>query len=199
MKQFTMAKTAAEIVEVGRCLLVSGLVAGHDGNISVRLGENEILITAAGSAKGNLDPAELLLVDMQGQMAPNVAAPGLRPTSELAMHLAVYRQNPEVRAVVHAHSPFATAFAAAGHTLQGSCLPEVTECLGEIPLLPFAKPGTEQLGQAVGEAAREYRGALLEAHGSVAWGANLREAYYRIEELELACKIEWLATYIKNK
>ena len=197
MKEFTMAGAAAEIAEVGRCLLTSGLIAGHDGNISVRLGENEILITAAGSAKGNLQPEELLLVDMQGQMAPNMAAPGLKPTSELSMHLAVYRQNPEVRAVVHSHSPFATAFAAAGRTLRDSCLPEVTECLGEIPLLPFAKPGTEQLGLAVGEAARQYRGALLEAHGSVAWGADLREAYYRIEELELACKIEWLAKYLK--
>ena len=86
------------------------------------------------------------------------------------MHLQIYQNNPEVQAVVHAHSPFATAFAAAGRTLQGSCLPEVTECLGEIPLLPFAEPGTEQLGLAVGQAARQYRGALLAAHGSVAWG-----------------------------
>ena len=199
MKQFTMAKTAAEIVEVGRSLLAGGLIAGHDGNISVRLNENEILITAAGSAKGNLSMAELLLVDMQGKMAPNVGAPGLKPTSELAMHLAVYQNNPEVRAVVHAHSPYATAFAVAGRTLQGSCLPEVTECLGEIPLLPFAKPGTPELGLAVGEAAKERRGALLESHGSVAWGVNLRQAYYRLEELELACKIEWLASFLPKK
>lgn len=197
MKQFTMARAAAEIVEVGRRLLSEGLIAGHDGNISVRLSENEILVTPAGRSKGDLTPDELLLVDMRGQMLPNVAAPGEKPTSELPMHLAVYQSNPEIRAVVHAHSPFATAFAVAGHTLQGSCLPEVTECLGEVPLLPFAKPGTQELGSAVGEAARQRRAALLAAHGSVAWGSDLRQAYYRLEELELACKIEWLATYIK--
>lgn len=196
MKQFTLSAAAAEIVEVGRRLLLSGMIAGHDGNISVRLNEKEILVTPAGRSKGDLTVAELLLVDMQGRPLPNAAAPGLKPTSELPMHLQVYQNNPEVQAVVHAHSPFATAFAAAGRTLQGSCLPEVTECLGEIPLLPFAEPGTEQLGLAVGSAARQYRGALLEAHGSVAWGVNLRQAYYRLEELELACKIEWLAGFL---
>ena len=177
MKQFTLTAAAAEIVEVGRRLLLNGMIAGHDGNISIRLNENEILVTPAGRSKGELTAADLLLVDMQGHMLPNVAAPGLKPTSELPMHLQIYQHNPEIQAVVHAHSPFATAFAAAGRTLQDSCLPEVTECLGEIPLLPFAKPGTEQLG-------------------SVAWGVNLRQAFYRMEELELACKIEFLASFL---
>ncbi len=199
MQQFTMAGAAADIVEVGQRLLLGGLIAGHDGNISVRLNEKEILVTPAGRSKGDLQPSELLLVDLEGRMAPNVAAAGLKPTSELPMHLAVYRQNPQVRAVVHAHSPFATAFAAAGRTLQGSSLPEVTECLGHVPLLPFAEPGTQQLADAVGEAAKERRAALLEAHGSVAWGADLRQAYYRIEELELACKIEFLASFLSKK
>lgn len=196
MQQFSMAGAAAEIMEVGRRLLLGGLIAGHDGNISVRLNEQEILVTPAGRSKGDLQPAELLLVDMEGRMAPNAAAVGLKPTSELPMHLAIYQQNPQVRAVVHAHSPFATAFAAAGRTLQGSALPEVTECLGNVPLLPFAKPGTQELAAAVGEAAKLRRAALLAAHGSVAWGADLRQAYYRIEELELACKIEFLASFL---
>ncbi len=113
------------------------------------------------------------------------------------MHLRVYQADPAARAVLHAHSPYATAFALAGRTLQ-SRLPEVTECLGEIPLLPFAEPGTQQLADGVGQAvAQGARGALLAEHGCVVWGDSLSQALYRLEEMELACKIEWLASFLK--
>ncbi len=194
MKQFSLAQTAAELVQTGGRMLAAGLVAGHDGNISVRLNEQEILVTPAGKSKGELGPADLLLVDLQGRVLSH--GPG-RPTSELPMHLRVYQADPAARAVLHAHSPYATAFALAGRTLQ-SRLPEVTECLGDIPLLPFAEPGTQQLADGVGQAvAQGARGALLAEHGCVVWGDSLSQALYRLEEMELACKIEWLASFLK--
>lgn len=192
-KQISYEAAAAEVVSVGQRLLAAGLVAGNDGNISVRLSENEVLLTPTGVSKGELAQDSLVVVDMQG----NVLSGRLKPTSEWAMHLQVYWQNPAVRAVVHAHAPHATAFALAGKTLSGCRLAEVTECLGEIPLLPFAPPGSLKLAEQVGMAAQDYYGALLEAHGPVCWGGDLRQALYRMEELELACKIVLLAGLLK--
>ena len=192
-KQISYEAAATEVIAVGQRLLAAGLVAGNDGNISVRLSENEVLLTPTGVSKGELTADSLVVVDMQG----SVLSGRLKPTSEWAMHLQVYGQNPTVRAVIHAHAPHATAFALAGKTLSGCRLAEVTECLGEIPLLPFAPPGSLKLAEQVGMAAKDYYGALLEAHGPVCWGENLRQALYRMEELELACKIVLLAGLLK--
>lgn len=185
-------QAAAEIVEVGRRLLAAGLVAGNDGNISVRLSEDEVLVTPTGVSKGELTAERLVLVNLQGEVLEG----WLRPTSELGVHLQVYRNNLAARAVIHAHAPHATAFALAGRTLAGCRLAEVTECLGEIPLVPYAPPGSAALALGVGEKAADYRGVLMEAHGPVTWGENLRQALYRMEELELACKIAWLAIFL---
>ncbi|MBQ3199790.1 MAG: class II aldolase/adducin family protein [Firmicutes bacterium] len=192
-RQISYEAAAAEVVAVGQRLLAAGLVAGNDGNISVRLSEDEVLLTPTGVSKGELAQDTLVVVDMQG----NVLSGRLKPTSEWAMHLQVYRQNPAAGAVIHAHAPHATAFALAGKTLSGCRLAEVTECLGEIPLLPFALPGSLKLAEQVGRAAADFHGALLEAHGPVCWGDNLRQALYRMEELELACKIVLLAGLLK--
>lgn len=180
---------AAEICEVGRRLLAAGLVAGNDGNISVRISDKEVLLTPAGISKGELTPADLVLVDMRGAVLEGTR----RPTSEMALHLAVYQAAPGVGAVIHAHAPYATAFALAGRTLIGSRLAEVTECLGEIPLVRFAPPGTAELASGAAEKAAAHNGVLLEAHGPVVWGDTLRRALYRMEELELACKITAIA------
>lgn len=193
MKPITYERAAADIVAAGARLYQAGLVAGNDGNLSVRLNENEVLLTPTGVSKGELAPDMLALVDMQG----NVLAGRLKPTSEWALHLAVYQHDPEVRAVIHAHAPYAAAFALAGRTLDGCKLAEVTECLGKIPLLPYAPPGSAELAEQVGLAAAGCRGALMAAHGPVCWGGDMQQALYRLEELELACKIVWLAEQMK--
>ncbi len=193
MKPITYERAAADIVAAGARLYQAGLVAGNDGNLSVRLNENEVLLTPTGVSKGELAPDMLALVDMRG----NVLAGRMRPTSEWALHLAVYQHDPAVRAVIHAHAPYAAAFALAGRDLSGCKLAEVTECLGEIPLLPYAPPGSRELAEQVGRAAASCRGALMAAHGPVCWGADIRQALYRLEELELACKIVWLAEQMK--
>ncbi len=191
--RMTFDAAAAGICEVGRRLLAAGLVAGNDGNISVRLSADEVLLTPTGVSKGELIPADLVLVDMRGQVLEGRC----RPTSEWALHLAVYQAAPEIGAVIHAHAPYATAFALAGRTLRGSRLAEVTECLGEIPLAGFAPPGSRELAEGAAEAAAAHNGVLLEAHGPVTWGETLRQALYRMEELELACKITAIAGGLK--
>ncbi|HIU11024.1 MAG TPA: class II aldolase/adducin family protein [Candidatus Avidehalobacter gallistercoris] len=193
MKPITYERAAADIVTAGARLYQTGLVAGNDGNLSVRLNENEVLLTPTGVSKGELLPDMLVLVDMQG----DVLSGRLRPTSEWALHLMVYQHDPEMRAVIHAHAPYAAAFALAGRGLSGCKLAEVTECLGEIPLLPYAPPGSIELARQVGQAAADSRGALMAAHGPVCWGADMRQALYRLEELELACRIVWLAEQMK--
>ena len=189
----TFDTAAAAICEVGRRLLAAGLVAGNDGNISVRISADEVLITPTGLSKGELCPADLVLVDMQGQVLEGT----LRPTSELALHLAVYQAAPHIGAIIHAHAPYATAFALAGRTLAGSRLAEVTECLGDIPLAEFAPPGSRALAEGAAEAASRHNGVLLAAHGPVTWGDTLRQALYRMEELELACKITAIAASLR--
>lgn len=192
MRRLSYEAAAEEICAVGRRLLAAGMVAGNDGNISVRFSANEVLLTPTGVSKGELEPDRLALVNLQGELLS-----GAQPSSELPLHLRVYQANPELNAVIHAHSPFAAAFALAGRTLTGCRLAEVTECLGEIPLLPYAQPGSQELAEGVGRAAQSFRGALMAEHGPVTWGENLRQALYRLEELELACKISWLAAQLK--
>lgn len=195
MEDCELAVVAAEVCEVGRRLYTAGLVAGNDGNISVRLADGNILITPTGASKGELVPEKLVIVDGQGQVLAGV----LRPTSEMAMHLAIYRAVAEVRAIIHAHAPYATAFALAGRTLSGSRLAEVSECLGEIPLAEFASPGSQALADGAARLAVGHNGVLLEAHGPVCWGVDLRQALYRMEELELACKITAIAEGLAKK
>ena len=189
MRRINFEKAAEEIVAAGQRLYSGGLVAGNDGNLSIRISENEVLLTPTGLSKGELAADKLVLVNMRGEQT----AGSLLPTSEMFMHLAVYANNPGLRAVVHAHAPHATAFALAGRTLAGCRLAEVTECLGKIPLLPFAPPGSRELAEQAGRAAVEYNGALLAEHGPVFWGEDMRRAMYRLEEMELACKIVLLA------
>lgn len=197
MQRIGFAEAAAMIIECGRRVYASGLVAGNDGNISVRLDENRVLMTPTGQSKGELTGEDLVVLDMQGQVLQGRR----KPTSEWELHLQVYANDGRQRGVLHAHSPFAAAFAAAGEALPADCrLAEVTECLGEIPLLPYAAPGSRELASGVGRAAaaQKYNGALLESHGPVLWGESLTQALYRLEELELACKIEWLSRCLKR-
>lgn len=179
-----LAQAAAEIVSVGQRLYAGGMAAGNSGNISVRLGDNAVLMTPTGVCKGDLTADMLVVLDMAGKVLWGTR----RPTSEAGMHLAVYRQTPAVGAVIHAHTPFAVAFALAGKTPGEYRLAEITERLGAIPLLPYAPPGSPALAEQTGAAAAKYGGALLAEHGPVIWDKNLREALYGIEELEAACK-----------
>lgn len=174
-----------EIVDVCRRLYARGLISGGEGNVSARLAKGRILVTPAGVAKCDLRPSDLVVIDERGKPA----SARVRPSTELSMHLHIYAERPDVRAVVHAHPPIATAFAVAGETFDAPVLPEVIVALGPIALVPYATPGTEQLGAACQSAVRGHDVLLLANHGATTVGTTLTVAYGRMESLEHSARI----------
>ena len=183
------AQSRADIVEVGRRLWVQGYVASNDGNISVRLSADHILTTPTRVSKGFMTPDMCVVTDMAG-----VKVRGARDaSSELKMHLEVYRQRPDVGAVVHAHPATATGFAVAGVPLNRAVLAEVITTLGGIPIADYATPSTAELPAAIREYIKSHDGLLLANHGALAVAPDLFAAYYRMETIEHFAKISLVA------
>jgi L-fuculose-phosphate aldolase len=175
-----------EIVAVCRRLDARGLVAGMDGNVSARLDATTLLVTPSGLTKGRLAPGDLVAVDLDGQPRSGARR---RPSSELRMHLRVYRVRPDVQAVVHAHPPTATGFAVAGEDLVAPVLPEIILQAGAVPLVPYETPGTEALADRLEPYLAEHDVLLLANHGATAVGPSLEVALQRMESLEHAARI----------
>ena len=169
------------------CLLLyqRGYVVSNDGNVSVRIGEDQVLITPSGVSKGRLTPDMLVVCDLEGR----VLAGRLHPSSESAMHLLVYRERPDVGAVVHAHPPAATAFSICRRPLAQHYLTETISGLGEVPVAPFALPSTSQVPDSLRPYVAGCNGALLANHGAIAWGRDLWHAFDRMEQVEQTAKI----------
>lgn len=175
-----------EIVRCCRRLWEAGLIAGADGNVSVRIRPDRILVTPRGMLKSDLSPSDLVEVDTAGRARRGTRA----PTTELDLHLAIYGADPEVGAVVHAHPPFVTAHAVAGRSLECDALPELLVLMGrQVPLVPFEVPGTPAVGRSVAPLVLGHRAALLANHGAVTWGPDLRLAQIRMESLEHSAHI----------
>lgn len=171
-----------------RQLAAQGLIAGRDGNLSVRLEPTRVLVTPSGLLKSQIAATDMVEVDLATGQSRRGAR---KPTSELDLHLRILRHRPDVRAVVHAHPPAATAFAVAGQEIPGNLLPELIFVVGPVPLVPFGMPGTPELGdRIVPYIANPRRHALLLAnHGAVTMGRTLDEAWIRMESLEHAARI----------
>lgn len=180
-----------DIVEVGRRLWTRGFVASNDGNISVRIGDDRVLMTPTAVSKGFMSADMMVITDMDGTLVSG--APGRRPSSEILMHLVAYRQRPDVRAVVHAHPPLATGFAVAGIPLDRAVLAEVVTTLGSIPIADYATPSTQELPDAVAPYVTAHDGLLLANHGALALGADLFAAYYKMETIEHFARISLVA------
>jgi L-fuculose-phosphate aldolase len=178
----------AEIVEVGRRLYDRGLVTATEGNISVSF-QGGLLVTAAGVSKGFLTPDMVLRTDADGRRIEG----SLAVSSEIPMHVAIYRRRPDVRAVVHAHPPWATAFAVARVPLDQPILAESVLLLGPVPLVPYEPPSTPELAAVVGEAFARANAVLLANHGAVAVGETLSRAHQRMETLEHLARVTLLA------
>ncbi len=189
--QFQLRK---DIVEIGRRVYQRGYVAANDGNISVRVDENRILITPTGVSKGFMTPEEIVLCDMAGK--PLTRGPG--PSSEIFMHLKVYEMRPEIHAIVHAHPVYATAFGVAGIPLTQALLPEVIITLGGIPLAEYGTPGTEELYRPLIKYLDTYDAFLLQNHGALAIGKDLLSAYFRMETLEHCAQITLVSKQLGN-
>ena len=181
----------AGIVEVGRRLWARGFVASNDGNISVRLGPDRLLVTPASVSKGFMTAEMMVVTDLQGRLISG--APGRKPSSEILMHLEAYRLRPDVGAVVHAHPPLATGFAVAGIALDRAVLAEVLTTPGSMPSAEYGTPSTRELADSVAPYLRAHDGLLLANHGALALGADLFGAYYKMETIEHFARISLVA------
>ena len=174
-----------EIAEAGRRMYMRGYISGNDGNLSARLSDNTIIATPSGVSKGFMSEDILVRLDLDGNVLSGVS----KPSSEIKMHLAVYRKSPEILAVCHAHPPVAAAFAAAGVALDKAFLQESVMLLGVIPVAEYALPGSDALADGAAAFCNEYNGALLEHHGAVTWGDCVMQALFRMESLEYTATV----------
>ena len=181
-----VASAAEEICEVCRWLHDRNLLAAADGNVSVRLADGRILITPSGVSKARLRPAQMAL------LSPNGHALRGSPSSERGMHLAILGTCPDARAVVHAHPPTAIAWTVAHpelSELSSTALPEVVLATGGLPVVPYARPGTDAVAAALAPLLPRFRALVLARHGAVCWGESLGEAYDGIERIEHVAQI----------
>ena len=178
---------AAALIDVCHRMAARGLVAATDGNVSARLSSGNILITRSGINKGDVSESDLVEVRRDGTSASG------RPTTELRMHLFIYDRRKDAGAIVHAHPPFATAFAVAGIALDEPVLPEVIADLGGIPLAPYATPSTEEIPASLARFVHSHTAILLSNHGAVTFGPGLLDAYLKMEKVEQAATIIYRA------
>src|SRR5512134_3493632 len=183
------AALRADIVEVGRRMYARGYTASNDGNISVRLGDDRLLMTPRSVCKGFMTPDMMCITDLDGKKVQG----DRDPSSEMLMHLEVYRQRPDARAVCHAHPPIATGFAVAGIPLDRAVLAEVVTTLGSVPIAEYATPSTAELPEAVRKYVKAHDGMLLANHGALTLGSDVFAAYYKMETIEHFAKISLVA------
>lgn len=183
-----------EICEIGKRIYNRGMVAANDGNISVKLNDNEFLCTPTGVSKGFMTPEFICKVDAKGNVIQ--ANKGYRPSSEIKMHMRVYKHRPDVGAVVHAHPSYATSFAIAGIPLTQPIMPEAVIALGCVPIAKYGTPSTDEIPDAVEEYLDYYDAVLLESHGALSWSSDLTNAYYKMESLEFYAELLYKANQL---
>jgi L-fuculose-phosphate aldolase len=182
-------KVKLEICEIGRRIYQKGFAAANDGNISYRVGENEILCTPTGVCKGFLKPEDLCTVDMQG----NQLAGQKKRTSEIMLHIAIMKERPEVKSVVHCHPPHATAFGIAREPIPQCVLPEVEIFLGDVPITQYAIPGGQEFASTILPFVKQTNVIILANHGTVSYGETPERAYWWTEILDAYCRMLMLA------
>jgi L-fuculose-phosphate aldolase len=178
-----------KMCELGRRAYARQLVAGTEGNFSCRLEGGSVLCTPTGLCKGLLTPADLCKVDLDGRQ---VAGQRTR-SSEILMHVGVYRAAPHIHALIHAHPPFATTYSVLGAVDLAAVLPECDVFLGPVPLVPYQTPGTADMAAALLPFLDEHVAVLLQNHGTVTWGRDLESAYVLTETLEAVCRVMYQA------
>jgi len=190
MRRFVSVEEAGDgIIHVGRRMYERGYVASNDGNVSVRVSEDRILVTPTGMSKGFLTRSDLVMVDMAGRKVSGKR----EPTSEVKMHLRAYELREDVGAVSHAHPPYATAYAVAGIPLEECILPEVILTIGSVPLARYGTPSTEEVPKSIEEVVRRSDAFLLKNHGVMTVGPDILSAYHKLETVEHFAHISFIA------
>jgi L-fuculose-phosphate aldolase len=190
----TESQHRSDIIDICKRVHANGWVAANDGNVSIKLGPNTVICTPTGMSKGYLTSDQLIKVDMDG----NKIDGEMEPSSEVKMHLDVYKSKENIGAVVHAHPPFSTGFAVAGIALDECIMPEIIISLGSIPLTRFGTPSTSEIPDNIRPYLKEHDVFLLENHGALSIGKDVYQAYYRMESLELFAKINLVARMLGN-
>jgi L-fuculose-phosphate aldolase len=188
------AEHRQDICTAGNWLYERGFIPACDGNLSVRLDTRRILATPKGFCKGMMAPEDLVITDVDGQKLEG----NHEPSSELAMHLLIYKRRPDTNAICHAHPPIATGFAAAGVPLDKPLLAEMVVTFGRIPLAPFALPGTSQVPWSLEPLVGEYDAILMANHGVVTYGVDLISAFHRMDVVEHYARVS-LVTELLGK
>lgn len=169
-----------EIIEAGNKLYAAGFVAANDGNITAKMDDGSVWCTPTGVSKGGMTEDMLVRIDAQG----NVLEGSLKVSSEIALHLAIYRENPDLGGIVHAHGPGATAWAAYGKPWDMAISLDSALSLGVVPCVPFAITGSKALAESAAPYCKDHTAVLLEHHGAVTWGNSVKQALFRTEVLE---------------
>lgn len=180
-----------EMCEIGKRVYNRGMVAANDGNFSVKLSDNEFLCTPTGVSKGFMTPEYICKVDDNGNVLE--ANEGFRPSSEIKMHMRVYKERPDVNAVVHAHPMYATTFAIAGIPLMEPIMPEAVIALGGVPLAKYGTPSTVEVPDSIMPYIQQYDSVLLENHGALTYSDTLLNAYHKMESLEFYARLMYQA------
>jgi L-fuculose-phosphate aldolase len=185
-------KLKEQMCDIGRRIWQKGFCAGNEGNHSYRIGPDRVLCTPTGISKGNLKPDDICTVDMEGKQV----AGKRKRTSEILMHLAIYKARPDVKAVVHSHPPHATAFAIAGVELPTCIHPEAEVFLGAVKTAKYVTPGDTRLGESLLPYVKDSNTILLQNHGTVTFDVDLEGAYYKLEIVDAYSRILLLAKQI---
>ncbi|MBC7741189.1 MAG: class II aldolase/adducin family protein [Bdellovibrionaceae bacterium] len=186
MTSLSAQRITQQIVDICERLHGRNMLAAADGNISVRLSDDEIFITPSGIAKAFMRPEQMAMINLNGDILDG------KPSSERLMHLEVYRNCPKAKAIVHAHPPHAIAWSISHPNLKklpSDCLSEVILATGDIPFVPYARPGTEAMGTELKAFLPQSRALILRSHGALAWGEDLEEAYRGMERIEHSAQI----------
>jgi L-fuculose-phosphate aldolase len=181
-----------DICEIGRRLYEKGFAAANDGNITVRISDNEVLCTPTMHSKGFLKPDDISLVDMTGKQL----AGSKKRSSEALLHLEIYKQRPDIKSVVHCHPPHATAFAVAREPIPQCVLPEVEVFLGDVPITKYETPGGQAFADTVLPFVKKTNVIILANHGTVSFGENVERAYWWTEILDAYCRILLLSKQV---
>ena len=176
-----------QFCEIGKRIYDRGMVAANDGNISVKISDNEFLCTPTGVSKGFMTPDYICRVDKEGKVLE--ANGNFKPSSEIKMHMRVYAQRPDVKSVVHAHPIYATSFAIAGIPLTQPIMPEAVIALGCVPIAEYGTPSTNEIPDAVEKYLPYFDAVLLANHGALAYSDSLLAAYHKMESLEFYAQL----------